>query len=293
MMHYGIDPVRYKKDLHDILHKTYAGFANAERFIPCRTPGEKIRSMGRSVYYRFYAAVHHQLYQKYSLAAGDDYETNDAPLFDQYICYYDAFETYPRRALYYLNKARDFETAIIPASEASYHLDTGLLLKDLNLTAKALDKFDPDWEGDMISQCYREFALRGKTRVLRQAAATELFALNRGALLQAGIGLPVEINIQNARGKERVLRRALAKAGFTQAENGKARFRLDVNIPVTVRVDPATGDAASIDIYATCVLTDTEGGVKPLRYSMSLRSLFGADIYRFAGELSRFIFRVE
>jgi tetratricopeptide (TPR) repeat protein len=278
MMHYGIDPVRYKKDLHDILHKTYAGLAKAERFVPCGTPGEKIRSMGRSVYYRFYAAVHHQLYQKYSLAAGDDYETNDAPLLDQFIFYFDAFETYPRRALFYLNKARDFETAIIPASEASYNLDSGVLLKDINLTAKALDKLDPDWESDLISQCYREFALYGKTRAIRQTAATELFALNRGALLQAGINLPVEVNVQNAQGKEKILRRALAKAGFTQAENGKARFRLDMSV----------GSAS-----ASCEMIDTEGGGKPLRRILPLRSLSRADIYGFAGELSKFIFRVE
>jgi transglutaminase-like putative cysteine protease/tetratricopeptide (TPR) repeat protein len=293
MMHYGIDPVRYKKDLHDILHNTYAGFAKAERFIPCRTPGEKIRSICRSIYYRFYSAVHQKLYQKYSLAAGDDYETNDAPLLDQFVFYFDAFETYPRRALYYLNKARDFETALIPASEASYNLESGVLLKDLNLTARALEKFDPDWEGDLISQCYREFALRGKTRAIRQKAATELFALNRGALLQAGINLPVEINVQNAQGKEKVLRRALAKAGFIQPENEKARYRLDINIAITVRVNPASEDADSIDIYANCVLTDTEGGERPLSYRMPLHSLFGADIYRFAGELSRLVFRVE
>jgi transglutaminase-like putative cysteine protease/Tfp pilus assembly protein PilF len=291
MMHYGIDPVRYKKDLHDILHKTYAGFSAAERFIPCRTPVEKIRSICRSIYYRFYAAVHHKLYQKYSLAAGDDYETHDAPLFDQYVFYFDAFETYPQRALYYLNKAKDFETAIIPASSASYNLESGVLLKDLNLTAKALDKLDPDWEGDLVSQCYREFALYGKTRAIRQNAANELFALNRGALLQAGINLPVEINVYNTGGKEtakvngigRTLRRALAKAGFTQAENGKARWRLDVNINAT------TGGPTA----ASCEMIDTEGGEKPLRRVIPLDSLSGADMYHLAGELSRFIFRVE
>jgi tetratricopeptide (TPR) repeat protein len=284
MMHYGIDPVRYKKDLHDILHKTYAGFAKAERFVPCRTPGEKIRSMGRSVYYRFYAEVHNKLCQKFSLAAGDDYKANNAPLFDQFTLYYDAFETYPRRALYYLNKARDFETAIIPASEASYHLESGMLLKDLKLTAKALEKFDPEWEADVISLCYREFALRGKTRAIRQNAANELFALNRGALLQAGINLPVEINVRNAGGKEtaqdRTIRRALAKAGFAQTE--KARFRLNITVAST-----------NGGMVATCEMIDTEGGGRPLRRVIPLASLSGAEIYRFAGEISKFIFRVE
>jgi tetratricopeptide (TPR) repeat protein len=293
MINYGIDPIRYKRDIHEILYKTYSGLTRAERFVPCGTLREKIRCTFRSVSFRFYMAVHRKLYQKFSLAAGDAYstkfvqsESNGDPPLDQFIQYYNAFETYPRRALFYLNRARDFETAIIPASEGSYNLEQGLLLKDNSLMTRALDELDPVWERELIAQCYREFAARGPAR---SPAAEELFALNRGALLQAGISLPVEINLYYAgegeelRRREKTLYRALAKAGFANvgkahAATAKARFKLNISFQ---------GSAAS------CELTDTEGGEKPLRRLIPLRSPSKKDIYHFAGALSNFVFRVE
>jgi len=281
MINYGIDPVRYKRDIHEILYKTYSGLAHAEQFVPCGTPGKKIRSAFRSMSFRFYAAVHRKLYQKYSLAAGDAYPSNAPPL-DQFTQYYNAFETYPRRALFYLNKAQNFEAALIPASEFSYDLEKGILLHDKNLTAQALDGLDPLWERDLISQCYREFSLREPTRGARQTAAVELFALNRGALLQAGISLPLEINILNAGNKEKILRRALAKTGFIRAgaKDGEARFRLDIGISKSL----------AGTYTASCDLTDTAGETKPLRRIIPLRSLSRADIYDFAGALSNAVF---
>jgi tetratricopeptide (TPR) repeat protein len=291
MINYGIDPIRYKRDIHDILYKTYSGLSRAERFVPCGTLGEKIRSTFRSLSFRFYAAVHRKLYQKHSLAAGDAYsakfvntagrrgESGDAPPLDQFIQYFNAFEPYPRRALFYLHKARDFEVALIPASEGSYNLEEGILLKNKNLITRALGELDPLWESDLISQCYREYAVRDF------AAAEELFALNRGALLQAGIALPIEINLQGEElgRREKVIYRALAKAGFNNvgkahAATAKARFRLDITVQ---------------DGAASCELTDTEGGSRPLRRVIPLRSLSKADIYGFAGMLSNSVFRVE
>jgi len=286
MINYGIDPIRYKRDIHEILYKTYSGLAHTEGFVPCGTPIKKIRSVFRSISFRFYTAVHRKLYQKYSLAAGDAYPSDAQPL-DQFVQYYNAFEPYPRRALFYLHKARDFETALIPASEASYKLEKGVLLHDTNLTAQALAGLDPLWERDFISECYREFALRGSTRSARQTAAAELFALNRGALLQAGISLPLEINVQNADkhntgSREKTLRRALAKAGLIHiaAQDGKTRFRLNIAISKST-----TGTYT-----ASCELIDTAGEEKPLRRIIPLRSLSRADMYDFAGALSNAAF---
>jgi hypothetical protein len=122
---------------------------------------------------------------------------------------------------------------------------------------------------------------------VRQDAIEELFAMNRGALLQAGISLPVEINLlhgEEFRRGEKTLYRALnqagfARAGFTHAgREGQARFRLDITFQ---------GSAAS------CELIDTEGGENPLRRLIPLRSLSKADIYDFARALSNFVFKVE
>ena len=289
MINYGIDPIRYKRDIHDILYKTYKGLAQSGRFELHITPFGKIRGILTSISYRFYAAVNRKLYQKYSLAAGDAYSDKfiqgdaGAPPLEQYIQYYNTFETYPSRALYYINKAQAFETAIIPASEGSYSLEKGILLNDRSLTAQAIDELDPIWERELLSKCYREFAIHGIDRRIRQSAAEELFALNRGALLQAGIGLPLEISIYNAgtshssAGKERTLRRALAAVGFYQVKTA-TRFKLDIIIN---------------NGSAVCELIDSESTVKPLRRIIPLQSQSIKDIHSFAAALRNFIFRVE
>jgi hypothetical protein len=294
MAYYGIDPVRYKRDIHEILYKTYSGLAKAERFLPWGTIGGVIRSAVRSVSYRFYYAVHRMLYQKYSLASGDAYdirEANGHPPLDQYIQYYNAFETYPRRALVYLRNARDFETAIIPASLGSYYLEEGVLRKNTGLAAQALDALDPVWERDLISSCYREFALRGSA-----SSAEELFALNRGALLQAGISLPLEIRLnfsdEENKGRERTFKRTLAKAGFVkQVSPNPSRFTLDI----TINVSPTNGapPPQSQGFTVFCELRDIAGVVKPLRHAIPLPSMSRADISAFARILGSLVFRVE
>jgi hypothetical protein len=284
MAYYGIDPDRYKRDIYEILYKTYSGLAKAERFMPWGTPDGVIRSGLKNISYRFYSAVYRKLYQKYSLASGDAYdirETNGHPPLEQYIQYYNAFETYPGRAVAYLRKARDFETSIIPESAGSYYLEEGVLLKNTGLTAMALDALDPVWERSLVSFCYREFALRGSV-----TSAEELFALNRGALLQEGINLPLEIRLHYAegvgKGKEKTFIKALAKAGFVK-EAG-ARFTLDITI---------NGATSPQGFTVSCGLTDTQDAVKPLRQTITLRSLSRADIYTFARALGSQTFRVE
>jgi Tfp pilus assembly protein PilF len=279
MANYGTDPVRFKRDIHEILYKTYYGLGKAERFLPWGTLDGRIRSAFRAASYRFYYSVHRRLFQKYSLASGDAYRHDNLSL-EQYLQYYNAFYTYPGRALVYLQKARDFETSIIPASEGSYYLEEGKLRKQARLTAAALGLLDPVWERDLISECYSEFALRGL-----QSPAEELFSMNRGALLQAGISLPVEIRFQSSggigRGKERAIMKALSKAGFAQA-HGQARFRLDITV-----------NAAQMGLAVLCELIDTEGAQEPLRRTIPLRSLARADISSFARTLSGSIFRVD
>ncbi|MCL2044190.1 MAG: hypothetical protein FWG89_08630 [Treponema sp.] len=287
MAYYGIDPVRYKRDIHEILSEVYSGLLSAERFILRQTVLEKISSVTRSISYRFYAAVHRKLFQKYSLAAGDAYgiTSSGAPPLDRNIQYFNAFESYPRRAHAWLNRARTFEVVIIPEAEASYNLEEGILLKDNYLIARALNRLDPVWEKDLTAQCYREFALRG-SRETRQAAAAELFALNRGALLQAGISLPADIRIHynaggNFRRGERVLRRSLERSGFTQTAG--TRFTLHLTI---------TADLSG-NYTVSCELTDTEGERPPLRRIIPLPSLSRTDIAGFTGVLSSMVFRVE
>ena len=290
MLNYGIDPDRYKRDIHEILYKTYAGLAQAEKFIPWARPGEKVRSLLRSISYRFKHSVHRKLFQKYSLAAADAYNAeifeDGGPHLDSFIQHYNAFETYPRRAIAYLNRARDFESSLIPAAEPSYNLEEGLLLKNYALLEKALAGFDPVWEKELISQAYKTFALRSGSS-FAPVAAEELFALNRGAPRQAGIALPVQIHLGFAvntgvsRRNEKLLEKALAKAGFKPAAS--ARFSLNVRV----------NGSAEAGYSASCELVDSEGAGKTLRHSIPLRSFSHADVYDFARALGNAVFKVE
>ncbi|MDR0442794.1 MAG: hypothetical protein LBH44_05240 [Treponema sp.] len=282
MLNFGIDPDRYKRDIHEILYKTYSGLAETERFLPTASPNEKIRSLAKTISYKFRHAVNLKLYRKYCLAAANAYGgevfEGGGPHLNSLFQYFNAFEDYPRRAIVYLNKAREFETSLIPASEPSYDLEEGILLGRENLINRALDGFDPVWERELISHCHRELANRKNPQ-----AAEELFALNRGALRQAGITLPVRINLnlcEKASKSKKNLVKALAAAGFT--ESAASRFVLEI----TINGEPSG--------YSTsCVLTDTAREIKTLQYSHSFGTITRGECYNFARYLGNKVFIVE
>jgi hypothetical protein len=295
MLNYGIDPVRYKRDIHEILYKIYKGLAETEQFKQYGRPGEKTRSLFRKISYRFKFTVNHYLYQKYSMAAGDAYgkEIYDGsdPHLDSFIQYYNAFEKYPRRAINYMNRARNFESAIIPQSLPSYNLEEGVLFKNENLVIAALEGFDPVWELELISRSYTELARYGKGDIKAQAAE-QLFAINKGALRQEGISLPLEIHIQTAGGNnkaadfisaaptrvEKKIQRLLKKSGFSAVPEGQ--------YSLTITVTASAGDSA-----LTCELINKEQGSSVMRKTIPVKSLHTADLCDFVRTLGDAVFR--
>jgi tetratricopeptide (TPR) repeat protein len=203
MMNYGIDPDRYKRDLHQILWHTYSGLAETEALSPYSGLKDRLNSFVRLGFYRLKTAVHRHLFRKYSLLSAHAYgvaaPTPGELRLDALIQYYNAFEAYPRRAKIYLDMARDFERPLIPPAANSYDAETGTLFKDRELLRQTIDAFDPIWERDMIADTYTELALLAKGAHRRnekrdaQDAAERLYALNRGGLRQKGITLPVHL----------------------------------------------------------------------------------------------------
>jgi len=236
MLNYGIDPVRYRRDIHEVLKDTYKGLLEAEYFSRCGfwyagTIKERVQSLFRAISYRFRWAVNQHLFRKYSLLAADAYSEgsggakNEIHL-DALIQYFNAFEDYPRRALVYLRQARTFEEPLIPGSVPSYNLEEGRLSGDRKLLTEALLEFDPLWERDMISEVYAELAAKG-SKAGRQDAAERLFALNRGALPQNGIRLPALIQIDSSViHVEGVLSGAARAAGIEAVSGGAPRYVL-------------------------------------------------------------------
>jgi hypothetical protein len=308
MLNYGIDPVRYRRDIHEILYKTYDGLKNAEGFIPWYGPGEKIQSGFRWLSWSFKAAVHKKLFQKYSLLSADAYGEMHL---DALMQYYQAFEPYPRRALSYLRQAREFETALIPEAEPFYNFEEGRLLKNRPLTETALENFDPAWERDLISEAYAELAHRSKGTARQDAthqdAVEKLFAMNRGALRHGGFSLPVHLRFvfstgtaagsENAADPRAVkaikpITRAMKKAGIrdtgviadtagTGADAGPTRF--------TLTLEMRNGENAD-GWNVLCELYDGGRGTTVLQRSIPLPSASRNDISVFVRALGDAVF---
>lgn len=292
MLHFGIDPDRYKRDIHEVLFKTYSGLAHNERFLLCSTPGEKIRSLAAGISYNFRYRVNLKLYRKYCLAAANAYGRemlNDLTFHpDPYVQYFNAFEDYPARAYTYLKKAHDFETKLIPEAMLNYNLEAGALFKKSDLIEQALAGLDPVWQKDMLSSCYTEFSAPKKIKKYgikaENSMAEELFACNRGALRQEGISLPVNITYSfcdDITGAARTLQKALAKSGFTNSQN--ARYALNIKIE----------GSKEAGFTAACELTDSNKEIKPLVHTLPIPSNKKKDIYSFAGNLGNAVFTVE
>jgi len=186
-----------------------------------------------------------------------------------------------------------FETNLIPAAAPSYDIEEGIITGDETLVEDALHGFEPLWEKEYIAQCYSEFANPEKRKPFADrrhktdAAAEELFILNRGALRQNGIKLPLFINFsltEETTGAKRNLEKALAAAGFKKAAAGTgARFILSIKINGTQHENYSV----------SCELADTEAETEILRHTIPLRDLTRGAYYNFARTLGNLIFTVE
>ncbi|GHT77549.1 hypothetical protein FACS1894130_02190 [Spirochaetia bacterium] len=316
MLNYGIDLDRYKRDIHEILHKTYSGLTKTEKRKIYGTLGESIRGLFRGWAYTFKAATHQRLYRKYSLLAAKAYDADPGNMntvdssaagttqsvsygeqgLDAQIQYYNAFEAYPRRAIGYLRSARKFEVPLIPQSESSYDMEEGRLLENRELLINAIPAFDPLWERDVIADTYAELCLqlRGKRHTAeRWDAAERLYALNHGALRQNGITLPVELaldteNAPRPRRTERILRRTLRKMGI---EVIPAKYRTG---NTNDDADPSMGRfRLNITVNGgdvRCELYDGGRGTGVFRRAIPLPSPSAKDISAFAETLGEVMF---
>jgi tetratricopeptide (TPR) repeat protein len=301
MMNYGIDPDRYKRDLHQILWHTYSGLAETLALSPYSGLKDRLNAFVRERYYRLKTAIHRHLFRKYSLLSAHAYGAKTAAgelRLDALIQYYNAFESYPRRAKIYLDMARDFETPLIPQSANSYDAETGILLKDRELLRRTLDAFDPVWERDMIADTYTELARRDtRRRNEQQDAAERLYALNRGALRQNGIPLPVHLRFVSAANEQTIkpLARMLRKAGIQETgvradSLNPARFTLTLEMHgLTSPQEQKPEGGWNI----RCELDDEGRGASVWQRPIPLPSLSARDLSAFARTLADTAFTVK
>ncbi|MCL2472843.1 MAG: hypothetical protein FWF26_04110, partial [Treponema sp.] len=290
MLNYGIDPVRYIRDIHEVLKDTYEGLYKAEILgfgekWSSLSAREIIQSCFRMISYKFQSMVNRNLFYKYSLLAADAYgkvihtSSSGEIHLDALTQYYNAFEAYPRRALTYLRQARDIEEPLIPLSAPSYEYEEGRLLSDRKLLSSLTGEFDPIWERDMIAKVFTELASIGK-KTEKQDAAERLFALNRGALLQNGIRLPVDLRINGASNQtERALKNAAWAAGLEPSRLDSARYTL------TLKAENTNKEG-----IISCELYDGGRGITLYSRDLPLPSLDGSHREAFTRALREGIF---
>jgi hypothetical protein len=294
MLNYGIDPIRYRRDIHEILTDTYKGLLKAESYAAPASVSERIRGLFRKTAFRFKAEVHSLLFRKYCLLSAEAYNSGNSLRaaqtgsigsgeihLDALTQYYNAFEGYPRRALTYLRLAAGWETTLIPESAAAYTFEEGKLLGKKELIHRAVDQFAPLWERDMTAEAYAELATGRGTRAERRDAAERLFALNRGVLRQKGIRLPVKPVISGGRpGLQRILEKTVKTAGM-DIGGDESRYTL------TLTAGNGGGSPGGV---ISCELYDGGRGTVVYRGNITLASLSGKDRAFFARALGDGIF---
>jgi tetratricopeptide (TPR) repeat protein len=278
MRHYGIDPVRYRRDIHKILKDTYKGLFHAEAFSCPGNLRERGQSLARRISYRFRHSVHAHLFRKYSLISAKAWGIDGEIHLDALTQYCYAFESYPRRAFAYFSRARSFEMPLIPETTSSYGFNEGRLLKNRQILAEIRGEFDPLWQRNMIARVYAELAnIGGKTG--RQDAAERLFALNRGALLQNGLRLPVELRFANEIFNiERTLKRAARAAGLESSRLAAPRYTLSFS--------------SGVEGIVSCELYDNGRGIIVWRQDLPAPNRWGSQRANFAQALRDGIFSV-
>ena len=288
MLNYGTNIDQHRRELHEILTAVYEGLAATEIATPRTGPLDAAMGLVRFGMYRLRAMGHLALFRRYSLVVARAYDIEGQQL-EALINYYNAFQAYPGRARRYLAEARAIESARIPKAEPGYDLEEGRLFADPERLMSAITRLDPVWERDLLAEAWAEYERisrrRGKEEAARDAAE-RLFALNRGALRQRGIRLPLNLvvsisgNEKDSAASVRIAKKigaTLKRSGFIIGQED-ARFQLSIDM----RADGAQ-----------CVLVDGGRGITAVRATIPLPSLSGKNRTAFAKRLADAIFNVE
>lgn len=230
MYNFGTDLSRHAMDIHGLLADIYSGLSrtrwlNRERSVPGFFAGltDRLR-------YAVLGWYHDVVHRRAAMRSADSYYDEGSTL-NAYWTYRVAYDRRPAVALEYLQKARAFETELIPESEPFYRLHEGALREDPSLVAAARRELDPVWERSEIATALREeLNLIDPRREPERyvTAAAQLYLLNPGAFQQYGLTLPVEIVAEGgvSSGELRRLRRGLQGRGVRFVEGG---LRLEIS----------------------------------------------------------------
>ncbi len=202
LVYYGTDITRHFKDMHELLASIYRGLARREAGPPDNrvswTASAALFSAGRSQILSWY---HAQRFRLSSLQVGKEY-LNQGSLEDAWWEFYKGNESYPEVALKYLAawpgrwKLRARRT---PRSSTCWRKERCAIPPP----SSSRPWRDSIRSGRRSLPPMRSLALipllKGAAAAMpRREAITRLFAINPGALPQAGIGLPLAVDFRGS-----------------------------------------------------------------------------------------------
>ena len=270
MINYGTNVNQFKRDLHDILSSSYRGLAEIERTAPRSGPLDAAAGLGRELSYRSRSAVHGALHRKYALACAREFMAVGQTL-DGWTNFLTAFSEYPGRARRYLERAREFEVARVPASATVYDVERASLERDPVALEAAIAALDPVWQRDIASEALAELAaMRGAGPERARSAAERAYALNRGVLRQNGLKLPARLVVSSDAWKPKDLRRieGMIEASLIDPVPAEA----DAAYELSVRIAEGA---------AVCELRDLRRGVALFTKTLPLGSASRVELVAF------------
>ena len=235
LMYYGTDITRHFKDMHELLSAIYSGLARREADRPTTGIVDRARALVTAARDLVVSWYHTQRFHLYSLQVGREYMDQGSDE-DAWWEFYKGNEGYPEVALKYLSMARELETARTPHASVFYLMEEGKVRRDAGLLASALEGFDPFWEKEPAAEALTALIplLKGeKNDDQRRGAIARLFAINPGALPQAGIGLPLAIEFRGdgwGRREKALIVRYMKRAGSECVEGPSAGLRYSLRL---------------------------------------------------------------
>jgi tetratricopeptide (TPR) repeat protein len=200
MVYYGTDVSRHLKDIHTLLADVYWGLSRMEAGKPTVGPIERLAALLSSVRYMVLSWHNRQRYRLLALKVGGEL-LEQGSYENAYWEFYQGNMMYPEVGLKYLGMARKTETARLPHTRYFYLQEEGYVRRSAKLLEESIKGIDPFWEREALARSLAALAplLEGQENAVRKREVLErLFEIDRGALQQEGLGLPLSVEFRGA-----------------------------------------------------------------------------------------------
>jgi tetratricopeptide (TPR) repeat protein len=256
MVNFGTDQQSHRAEIYHILNEAYSGLARVTLRSPAPGPLEKISGVIQAGGYWLKSWYGEHLYRKLSKRIADVYRAEGNRLLAN-VNYYNALEDYPAQALRHLERAQNLEGKLVPAALPLYDEEKYLTGHELQKAAQGMDRFDQTWERDSLVDCLTRL---GKYQTARwgqeglKETAERLYSINPAALPQAGVSLPVRLDLGESPNfldayASLGLAKTIVRAGFCLSPKAKYSLRIEAKgDTLTASLSLVSGGAEEVSL---------------------------------------------